>query len=403
MKPEFGNRRLVGQQNARLQIERILQSGRASHAYLFSGPAGVGKSAFALAFAEYLNGINNLTDLGDQTTSRKSSWFNHPDIHLFIPLPTTVTKSASMISEEMKNRLGLLEKDPYDIVDFKLRPVLDSDSSSMNKQAFYPIRFFHEEIRPKFNLKPNEGRYTIVIITEIETMRPEAANAFLKLLEEPPENVIFLLTTSNTEHLLPTIISRCQHIRLSPLAEDEINQALVNYDGYSKSDARYLARVAGGNYALTRFYDLKTVRESRSEIIGFLRMAYTQDAGALVKLIQNWQSKLNIENQIALCNTLEMMLRDLMVYRETGEESLVTNIDQLPVIRKFCESLQEARIDDMIDEVQKLKSFLYQNVQFKYVFTSLAFRFGYLMRGHDPVIPEKDSWKHLPALIPFED
>jgi DNA polymerase III subunit delta' len=398
MKPEPGNRRLVGQSNARRQISRILESGRTSHAYLFTGPEGVGKLAFALAFAEYLNGIDNLTDLGGMARSKKSSWFRHPDIHLFIPLPTTVTNSSSSISDEMKSRLAILEKDPYEIVDFKLRPVLDSDSSSMNKQAFYPIRFFHEHIRPVCNLKPNEGRYSIVIIKDIETMRNEAANAFLKLLEEPPENVIFLLTASKTEQLLPTIISRCQLIRLSPLSEPEISGALVKYDGYKKEDAAYLARISGGNYSLARFYDLKSVRQSRTEIIGFLRMAYVQDAGALITQIQNWQSKLNTENQIALCNTLEMVLRDLMIYRETLDENLITNIDQIQVIKKFCESLKAARIDEMIDELHKIKPLLYQNVQFKLAFTSLAFRFGFLMRGHDPVIPEKENWKHLPAL-----
>lgn len=398
MQHEFGNRRLVGQNDARKQIERILQSGRTSHAYLFSGPAGVGKTAIALAFAELLNGIDNLTDLGEQASSRKSSWFSHPDIHVFIPLPTTVTKSASKISEEMKNRLRLLENDPYEIVDFKLRPVLESDSSSMNKQAFYPIKYFHEEIRPVFNLKPNEGRYTVVIITDIETMKKEAANAFLKLLEEPPENVIFLLTTTNTEQLLPTILSRCQHIRLNPVRESEIREALINYDGSSMEDAEYLARISGGNYAITRFYDLDSVKESRSEIIGFLRMAYIQDAGALVAQIQNWQSKLNTENQIALCNTLEMILRDLMIYRESGDKNLINNIDQLKVIQKFCESLKDAKLDNMIEDLQNLKILLYQNVQFKLVFTALAFRFGFLMRGFEPHIPADEPWKHMPAL-----
>ncbi len=395
---EFGNRRLVGQSHAKQQISRILESGRASHAYLFTGQEGVGKLAFALAFAEFLNGIDNLTDLGGQARSKKSSWFRHPDIHLYIPLPTSVTNSTSSISDEMQNRLGILEKDPYEIVDFKLRPVLDSDSSSMNKQAFYPIRFYHEHIRPVCNLKPNEGQYSIVIIKDIDTMRKEAANAFLKLLEEPPENVIFLLTASKTEQLLPTIISRCQHIRLGPLSEPEISQALLEYDGYKKEDASYLARISGGNYAIARFFDLKTVKESRAEIISFLRMTYIQDAGALVKQIQNWQSKFNTENQIALCNTLEMMLRDLMIYRETQDENLITNIDQVQVIRKFCESLENARIDDMIDELQKLKPLLYQNIQLKYVFTSLAFRFSFLMRGYDHIISEKENWKHLPAL-----
>src|SRR5699024_3341198 len=104
--------------------------------------------------------------------------------------------------------------------------------------------YFRNYIRKAARLKPNEGRKNIIILTGIEHMRKESANAFLKLLEEPAEDLIFLLTTDHTEALLPTIISRCQHIRLSALKTDEIEQALITHDGLDKQDASYLARVS---------------------------------------------------------------------------------------------------------------------------------------------------------------
>lgn len=298
----------------------------------------------------------------------------------------------------MTGRLSLLAEDPYEVVDFKLRPILNEENSSKNRQAFYPIDYFQSEIRPTFSLKPNEGDFTIVIITGIETMKNEAANAFLKLLEEPPKQVIFLLTASGTDQLLPTIVSRCQHIKLAPLSSDVISDALQRYDGMSKSDADYLARISDGNYALTRFYDLEILQEIRTDIIRFLRISYVQDAHAVLTLVQDWHSKLNTENQIALCNSLELMLRDIMIYKETNDRKLVTNIDQLEVIEKFCESLTEARIPEMIEHLNSLKSLLYQNIQFKLAFTALSFRFSLLMRGHDPAISDSENWKHLPAL-----
>ncbi|MEX0994739.1 MAG: hypothetical protein WD599_04370 [Balneolaceae bacterium] len=394
----FGDRRLIGQQPAREQLQRILQSGRIGHAYLFSGPDGVGKTAFALALAEILNGVDHLTDLQGEHSSKKSSWFTHPDIHLFIPLPAAVAKNASQKSEELKSRLTLLKKDPYEIIDFKMRPVLDDHSSSTSRQAFYPIKYFREDIYPKAFLKPNEGRYTILIVTGIESMRVEAANTFLKLLEEPPENVIFLLTANSTDQLLPTILSRCQHIRLNPLSQEEVADGLINYDGFNPEDAGFLARISGGNYSLTRFYDLENLQATREEVISFLRLAYSQDVPALLKIVQDWQSKLNSENQIGLCNTLEMFLRDLLIYRESGDARLISNIDQKKVIVSFCESLAEARLTEMISHLQKLKGLLYQNIQFKLIFTVLAIRFSFLMRGKDPIISDDENWKHLPAL-----
>lgn len=196
----FGDRRLVGQRQAREHLERIIHSGRISHSYLLSGPSGVGKTAFALAFAEILNGVDHLTDLGGQAFSKKSSWFTHPDIHVFLPIPTNVSVS------ELRSRLELLKEDPYEVVDFSLRPSITNDEHSKNRRAFYPIRYFREEIKPVCYLTPNEGHKTVVIMTNIEEMKAEAANAFLKLLEEPSEDLVFVITTQHMESLLPTII-----------------------------------------------------------------------------------------------------------------------------------------------------------------------------------------------------
>lgn len=387
----FGDQRLVGQNFAREQIERIIQSGRVSHSYLFSGPPGIGKTAFALGFAELINGINNLTNLGSQTFSKKSSWFTHPDIHVFLPVPTSVSV------EELRSRLELLREDPYEIVDFSLRPSLTNEDSTKNKRAFYPIDYFREEIRPKAYLKPNEGRKTVIIMTGIESMKKEAANAFLKLLEEPSEDLIFLLTTNHTEALLPTIISRCQHIQLSPLKTKEIEHALIEQDGLPENEAAYLARVSGGNYAMTRFFDVGTLKKTREEIIEYLRNSYSQDAVNITQTAQDWQSSQNLEGQIAVLNVMEVFLRDLFVYRSTEKKELVTNADQIDVIKKFCETLSDARLEQMIAQVNECKPMIYQNVQPKLIFTALAFRFSSLMRDRDPVISQQDSWKHLPA------
>lgn len=389
----FGDRRLVGQPLAKEHIKRVIQSGRISHAYLFSGPSGIGKTAFALAFAEIINGIDHLTTLGDQAFSKKSTWFTHPDIHVFLPVPSSVT------IEELRMRLEMLKEDPYEVVDFSHRPSITDDHSSKNLRAFYPIDYFHEEIRPKVFLKPNEGQKTVIIMTGIETMRKEAANAFLKILEEPSEDLMFLLTTSHTEALLPTIISRCQHIQLTPLKTEEIEQALIYQDGLAEEDARYLARVSGGNYAMTRFFDVNTLKATREDVIKFLRYSYVMDAVAITRTAQTWQSDRNLEGQIAILNVLEVFLRDLMIYRSTQNKSLITNVDQLEVIKKFCETLNEARLEDMIAHVNHFKPVIYQNVQPKLIFTALAFRFCNLMRGLDPDISPADSWKHLPAFV----
>ncbi|MGM0744842.1 ATP-binding protein [Rhodohalobacter sp.] len=387
----FGDRRLVGQYDAREKLEKILKSDRLSHSYLLTGPSGVGKTAFALTMAEAINGIDNLTDLKGTAESKKSSWFAHPDIHLFIPFP-------SKGENEIQPRIEMVAQDPYEIVDFAIRPALNSEKLSKNRRAFYPIDYYRSDIQPLMKYNPNEGNRTVVVITEIDTMRKEAANAFLKFLEEPSSKLIFILTATNTDQLLPTIISRCQQIRLNPLREEEIRNGLVQYDNKSEEDASFLARMADGNYALARYFDVNTLKQTRTEIIEFLRFSYTQDVPALLQIINDWNSKLNTENQIAVCNSIEQFLRDILVYREQKDSRLITNVDQLEVIKKFTASMKDARIVEMIEHLQDLKQLLYQNVQLKYIFTTLSMRFSSLMRGLDPLIDEKDAWKHLPAL-----
>lgn len=387
----FGDRRLVGQKKAISQIEKILQSGRLSHSYLITGPEGSGKTAFALALAEIINGIDNYTNLKGSAHSKKSSWYTHPDIHVFLPLPSKVGH------EELTARLKLLSDDPYEIVDFTMRPVLTETESSKNLLAFYSISYYHEEIRPCTVYKPNEGDKTVIVITGIDTMKKESANAFLKLLEEPSDNILFILTASKTDQLLPTITSRCQQIRLQTLSTDEVASGLIKYDKQDEETAHFLARLSGGNYSLSRFFDPESLQKNRLELIDFLRYSYTQDVPELLAIIQHWNSSLSRENQIALCNSMEHFLRDLMVYRDTGSEELIINIDQMDVIKKFCSSMNEARLTEMIDHLQHLKDLLYQNVQLKFIFTALSIRFSHLMRGMDNPIPKDKHWQHMPA------
>lgn len=387
----FGDRRLVGQAKAKDQIQKILKSGRLSHSYLITGPDGSGKTAFALALAEVVNGVDHYTDLKGSAFSKKASWYTHPDIHVFIPLPSKASDG------ELKSRLELLADDPYEIVDFSSRPVLSDTDSSKNLQAFYSIAYYHEEIRPRTVYKPNEGQRSVIIINGIDTMRKESANAFLKLLEEPSEKILFILTASKTDQLLPTIVSRCQQIRLNPLSDEEVANGLIQFDKVDHESAHFMARLANGNYSISRFFDPEKLKKSRAEMIDFLRYSYSQDVAEILAIIQHWSRSLNRENQIALCNSLELLLRDLLIYGESGQSNLIINRDQMDVIEKFCNTMINAEIVQMIEHLQHLKELLYQNVQLKYIFTSLSIRFFYLMRGLNPPISKQNSWQHLPA------
>lgn len=387
-----GDRVLVGQNRARRQLTSVLKSDRLSHAYLLTGPRGVGKLATALAFAEAIQGIDHLGNFQGQAFSKKSSWINHPDIRVFIPRPTTGTQ------EEMMERIKMLADDPYAVVDFGANP--GEKSVAKNRAAFYPIDYYREEIKPATMLRPNEGRRNIVIISNIEAMQAKASNAFLKTLEEPGEGMMFILTTDRVDTLLPTITSRCQLINLTPLTENEIKQGLIHNDGLDEETATYLARISGGNYSSIRYFDVSSLREIRDQVVDYLRASYTLDAVKIVKCADNWASNQNKDGLINLLSILQAIIRDILLYRSTKNETLITNIDQLEVIKKFVSALSEARLEEMITLIEEMRLCVAQNISPKLVFTSLAIRYSQLMRGLQPKFAGSESWRQLPAVMP---
>ncbi len=388
---EIAKNSVIGQQKVKQDLSKILESNRLGHAYLFAGPPGSGKKALALAFAEAVNGIQNLSALGESAYSSKSTWLNHPDIHFFIPIPKNVSHT------ELRERIIMLSEDPYAIVDFANRPGSSSESDSKNKKAFYFIDYFRDDIRPSFFLRPNEGKRNIILLANIETMQTPVSNAFLKVLEEPPEDVLIIMTTDQMNTILPTVLSRCQILKCNGLSNDELAEGLIQKDGLTKDDAEYMARVSGGNYALARYFDIKQIKEVRSEIMTFLRMSYLQDASEISALVNKWSSDYNIEGMITLLNMFEVLLKDIMIFMHTGDETLLVNIDQADTISRFVKSLKDAKIDEMLAQIEPARIYIRQNVQPKYILTVLSIRLGYLMRGFNTIIPAGDKHQHLPA------
>jgi DNA polymerase-3 subunit delta' len=150
---------------------------------------------------------------------------------------------------------------------------------------------------------------------------------------------------------------------------------------------------------MTRFFDISKLKENRESVVEYLRLAFSQDANSLSTLVQDWQSAQNIEGLIAITNLMEMYIRDLMVYRETGEKKFITNIDQLESIQKFVKALDNARLEEMITHLDEFRPALRQNVNPKLIFIVLALRFSTLMRGLDPAIPDEENWKHISAFV----
>ena len=367
---------LINQKRVASALRRAIERERVAHAYLFHGPQGVGKRAVALVFAQALQ----CEEEGSMPCNacppcNKVRRMVHPDVHVLFAEPSDVDP------EDVARRRERLAEEPYATVDFVRRPALDDPSASSNKQAFYSIARINEDLRQSMSYKPVEGRYKVCIMTDADLLRTEAANAFLKLLEEPAPRTVFILNTSRPDRLLPTILSRCQRFRFDSLTHEDIEKALVQRAGLDGEKAAPLARMADGSYS--RALDLMNndqLMAGRKLVIGFLRQAYLQNINKQADLVQQ-MSKMGRERVKGLLRLMLRWIRDLVLYRVVGAEAALVNVDQRRSIARFCENVPDADLEAMIDIVEQAIEMAGRNVHLGLLLTVLSQALGRAMRG----------------------
>jgi DNA polymerase-3 subunit delta' len=196
---------VVGHHEAQRLLVREALSGQVRHAYLISGPERIGKTTLALEFARLLQcqgrDAGSPEPCGACGSCRRIAAGSHPDARLVV------------------------------------RPA---------DKRILPVELVREVIHAA-NLAPSVGPWRIFILPEVERMAAAAANALLKTLEEPPERVVLLLTCSEPETLLPTVVSRCQLVPTQPPTPDEIRKALVEQWNVEPQRAEQLAALSHGH------------------------------------------------------------------------------------------------------------------------------------------------------------
>jgi len=370
---------IIDQERVVRTLKRALSQNRVAHAYLFHGPDGVGKKAVALEMARALQCPNGEVEACDDCrVCRKTRRMVHPDVHVLFPYPKGTDE------DDVAQRIERLGQDRYAAVDFVRRPSLSDPSETSNKQVMYHIDRVHEDLLRPMSFRPAEGQYKVALITDVGHMNESAANAFLKQLEEPPPQTVFVLTTRRPEQLLPTIVSRCQRLRFDPLLPESIEAALIEREGMEAHEAGMLARMADGSYSraleLAVNEDLMT---SRQLVLDYFRAAYTRKVEPLNQHIDEISSQ-GRERVKSVLRLMLRWIRDLMLYRELGDEAPLVNVDQKEAVARFCNNLPHADLSAMVDLVEEALELTERNVRRSLVLTALAQTLGHAMHGQDP-------------------
>jgi DNA polymerase-3 subunit delta' len=399
---------IIGQAAVKHNLVELVQNNRLSHALLFLGKEGSGVLPLALAFAQYVvcetvNGKSQHTIgpslFGDESHSPltthlpmaigtsedscgtcpaciKAQQFIHPDIHFSYPVvtkkPGTPPVSTDYISEWREFIESYVYGNVYDWLQF---------IGAENKQGNITANECSDIIR-KLNLKSFESEYKILILWMPEYLGNEG-NKLLKLIEEPPPNTLFILAAENESLILPTIVSRCQLIKIPALETKDVEEALITRNKTAAQTARQAASVSEGNYREA----LQMVQNAEEDPIaigwqGLLRewLNAMMKTGPIAQT--KWVeeiSKLGREKQKQFLRYFNHLLEQAVRLRIIGNETGIPEreMDFAERLNRIAGVEQQQAI---IEELDRATYYIERNANAKILFHALTIKLYHIIR-----------------------
>lgn len=370
---------IPGHKETKEKLIRSVHDERVSHAQLFTGPAGCGSLALALAYAMYISCENRTENdsCGKCKSCVKYEKLIHPDLHFVFPVIRGKKNSEPVSDFYIEEWREYVKASPY----FTLNGWL----SHIEVENAQGLIFASEagEIIKKLNLKTFESDYKIMIIWMPEKMHQSTANKLLKLLEEPPAKTLFLLVSDEPDKLPPTILSRCQMLKIPGFTNDEISQYLLTVHGTPGDKAAEIAGVANGN--IIRAAELSENEDSSRVLLAnfksLMRFAWKRDILSLL----NWSEEISATGREAQKNFISFSLRllreNLMLSLDQKENDLVyLSREEATFSENFHPFIHHDNIYALNDEFNLAFSHIEANGNARIIFLDLALKVARLIR-----------------------
>ena len=378
-------RDIIGQETEKNQLRTAVREGRIAHAQLFAGPAGVGKLALAIAYAQYLACPHRTEEdsCGVCPTCLQYAKLQHPDLHFAFPIvKSDEGDTCDAFAEKWR---GIVNEHKYFDLDdwYRVMGVETKQGMIYEKES--------SEILRKLSLKSFSGGYKIMIIWQPEKMNTTCANKLLKLLEEPPTMTLFLLVSEAPEQLLSTIISRTQEVRVPRLSEEEIAHGLQNeYTWLGQEEAHNIAHMANGSYlaALKMMNEAEENQGYFDDFVALMRNAWLvgqkKNYDALLKLRQWSQdmadSKVGREKQKAFLQYAQRQVRENYIYNLHHPEMNYQTQKEQEFSTKFAPFIHDGNVEKMMEELSKAEQQISQNGNAKIIFFDLCLQMIVLVK-----------------------
>jgi len=329
----------------------VVAGGRFANAYLFHGPAGVGKCTAALSFArallcERVAGASPASsDLfatgaapeaaaprddacGACASCGKSAALQHPDLRFLFP----VSGEEKDLDETVGDTLAALRADPLFVFTY-------------DKAASIRMSLTRELLR-ELAYKPFEAARRAVVVRDADRMREDQCSAMLKSIEEPGASTVWILTTARLARLPATIRSRCQRVRFAPLGEPLVREFLMERAAVPEREARMLAALCGGSLARALALREAQPLKLRDQALALLEPALRGEPAALWKATQGFTrfGRGGRESLRLVIEFHELWLRDLLRARYGAPRESLVHRDRDAEIRKLAAGVTAAEI-----------------------------------------------------------
>ena len=330
------------------KLFRSIESGKVAHAQMFAGPEGSANLALALAYATLLNCTDRTGQnaCGECPSCVKINKLIHPDLHFVFPVSSTKNKTGKEVISDsfITEWRGFLTQNPYASA-FEWSQEFGGENKQLNIS-----REESRNILKKLSLKSFEGKYKVMIIWLAEYMHPSAANALLKLLEEPPENTVFLLVTEDSEKIIGTILSRVQLLKIRPFNKEEISNYLVAQCQLDSEKASQIASICSGNLnQAIRLID-EVEDDTQTMFQEWMRICFSNNYIQMVDWAEGF-SKSNKINQKGLFQYGLSILRDALLMQNGASNIVTLNDKERDFVAKFSKTLN-------LNKLQKLYQFM---------------------------------------------
>lgn len=360
-----------GQEKALKHLFQIYNSKRVPHAFLFSGPNGVGKHFAAINFFSLLNSSND--EEKDFSFRKKVDSLSEPYIKYIYPLPRgkgegsddmPFDKLSKQEIEAINVEIGKKIKNPYHAL--KIEKASNIKISSIR------------EIKKFTSFNYDDVKWRLILISEAHLMNTESQNALLKSLEEPPPGIIFILMTSNPERLLTTIISRCWSIKFNSLSEEVIANILEEYFVIDYDQSKTVIPFVNGSLRKANELLSYEYKDMLDKVIQILRFSIAKRYNSAMKEFDDFNKNYSAKSFLELLKLVLNWLVDAQRNRGPNKKYYFNEYEE--VFQKFNERFSHSDLLEIFSRIDKLIGLVDKNISLNIISLNAIFELSSLSK-----------------------